>query len=72
MASEIPSDKEVVSTLQDLGDRVTARELCMKLFFAGHPVRESQLAIQRATERGHIQVNSDWTLSVAAAGALAA
>jgi len=63
MAIEIPSDDEVVATLQRLGDRVTARALCMELVTAGHPVRQSQLAIQRAAERGRIQVNTDWTLS---------
>ena len=63
MAIEIPSDDEVVATLQRLGDRVTARALCMELVTAGYPVRQSQLAIQRAAERGRIQVNTDWTLS---------
>ncbi len=72
MAIEIPSDDEVVATLQGLGDRVTARALCVNLIAAGHPVRESQLAIQRAAERGRIQVNDDWTLSVPVVEAMAA
>lgn len=72
MAIEIPSDDEVVATLQELGDRVTARDLCLKLVAVGHPVRQSQLAIQRTAERGRIQVNDDWTLSVAVVEALAA
>lgn len=63
MTIEVPSDEEVVATLQRLGHRVTARALCMELVFAGHPVRQSQLAIQRAAERGRIEVNADWTLS---------
>lgn len=63
MAIEVPSDNEVVAVLEGLGERVTARALCMKLIEAGHPVRESQIAIQRAAERGRIQVNDDLSLS---------
>jgi hypothetical protein len=72
MAIEIPSDDEVVAALHGLGDRVTARALCVALIGAGHPVRESQLAIQRAAERGRIQVNDDWTLSAVVEEAMAA
>lgn len=60
---EIPSDQEVVDTLAALGERVTAVRLCQALVAAGHPIRQSQLAIQRAAERGHIEINSDWSLS---------
>jgi hypothetical protein len=63
MAIEIPSDDQVVAMLQSLGDHVTARELCSALVANGHPVRQSQIAIQRAAERGRILVNDDWTLS---------
>lgn len=63
MGIEVPSDDEVVAVLGALGDRVTARDLCMKLISAGHPVRESQIAIQRAAERGRILVNDDLSLS---------
>lgn len=63
MAIEIPSDDQVVAILTGLGARVTARDLCMALINAGHPVRQSQVAIQRAAERGRILVNDDWTLS---------
>jgi hypothetical protein len=63
--SEIPSDAEVVAVLRELGGRQTARKLCDKLVANGHPRRDSQLAIQRASERGRLVVESDWTLSVA-------
>ena len=63
MIIEIPSDEQVVAVLAQLGERVTARALCMELINAGHPVRQSQVAIQRAAERGRILVNDDWTLS---------
>lgn len=63
MAIEIPSDDQVVAILAGLGLRVTARDLCRALIDAGHPSRQSQVAIQRAAERGRILVNDDWTLS---------
>ena len=63
MAIEIPSDDTVVAILHRLGARVTARALCSALVNEGHPVRQSQVAIQRAAERGRIHVNADWTLS---------
>ena len=65
MAIEIPSDEDVVAVLATLGDRVTARALCAALVAKGSPLRQSQVAIQRASERRRIQVNEDWTLSVA-------
>jgi hypothetical protein len=61
---EIPSDAEVVAALGELGGHATALDLCNKLVHAGHSRRDSQLAIQRASERGRIKVKSDWTLSV--------
>ena len=61
---EVPSDDEVVATLNDLGGTVPAVELCRALVIAGHSVLQSQLAIQRAADRGRLQVNKDWTLSV--------
>ena len=62
---EVPSDEEVVQTLGQLdGGHTTARRLCEALMAAGHPLRQSQLAIQRTAERGSIYVYSDWTLSV--------
>lgn len=64
MAIEIPSDDQVVATLANLGNSVTARALCKALVDEGHPVQESQIAIQRAAERGRIQIHDDWTLSV--------
>jgi hypothetical protein len=63
MTIEIPSDDQVAAVLLELGDNVTARALCAALIAAGHPTRQSQVAIQRAAERGRIRVNDDWTLS---------
>lgn len=66
MAIEIPSDDQVVATLAGMGDGATARALCTELVRAGHPVQQSQIAIQRAAERGRIHVHDNWTLSVVA------
>lgn len=63
--AEIPSDDVVVQALIELGGRATAAQLCNELVKTSHPRRDSQLAIQRASERGRILVGSDWTLSVA-------
>ena len=62
---EIPSDDEVVAKLRKLGGKATALDLCNALVAAHHPRRESQLAIQRASERRRIIVEADWTLSLA-------
>lgn len=62
---EIPSDDEVVEALRTLQGHTTASSLCNRLVADGHPRRDSQLAIQRATERGRLVVNADWTLSLA-------
>lgn len=64
MPYDIPSDEVVVQALVDLGGRPTAAELCNQLVRTGHSRRGSQLAIQRASERGHISVGPDWRLSV--------
>lgn len=64
MPIEIPSDDEVVAALRELGDSVSARTLCNALINKGHPAHLSQVAIQRAAERGRIIVNNNWTLSV--------
>ena len=64
MPIEIPSDDQVVAALQVLGNGITARVLCKALIDDGHPVQQSQIAIQRAAERGRILVNDDWTLSL--------
>lgn len=62
---EVPNDDEVVSTLSKInGGRATALELCKELMRAGHPERQSQLAIQRAAERGRLHILRDWTLSI--------
>lgn len=60
---EIPSDSEVVSALEALGGRATAVALC-NLLAKDHPRRDSQLAIQRAAERGRLQWEHDWTLTI--------
>lgn len=65
MQIEIPSDEEVLAVLKALGERVSARELCDALVAADHPRDRSQLAIQRAAERGKIAINDDLTLSPA-------
>jgi hypothetical protein len=62
--TEIPSDEEVVAALRALGGHASARSLCDKLVAEGHPRRDSQLAIQRAAERGRLTVAKDWTLSL--------
>ena len=62
--TEIPSDDTVVSALEEIGASATASALCEQLVRNGHPRRDSQLAIQRAAERGRISVGSDWMLSV--------
>lgn len=62
---EVPSDQQVVDAFIALGSaKVDAVTLCQKLMDGGHPRLQSQLAIQRAAERGRLSVNSDWTLSV--------
>lgn len=61
---EVPSDNEVVETLLGLGGHADAVTLCKTLMDRGHPQRQSQLAIQRAAERGRLIVNRDWTLSI--------
>ncbi|OAP47435.1 hypothetical protein ATC00_22520 [Sinorhizobium americanum] len=64
--AEIPSDDAVVDALKKLGGRATARELCEELVKTNRPRRDSQLAIQRASERGRISVGHDWMLTVVA------
>ncbi|MEP2735350.1 MAG: hypothetical protein ABJP34_03550 [Erythrobacter sp.] len=63
MQVEIPSDAEVVAVLGALGGAATALALCDGLVARGHPRGDSQLAIQRAAERGKIAINDDLTLS---------
>lgn len=59
---EVPSDDEVVAALNHIGGSGTASQLCDELVARHHPRRESQLAIQRAAERGRVIVKSDWRL----------
>jgi hypothetical protein len=66
MVDEVPSDDEVVEALASIGGRATALDLCNTLVAAGNDRGDSQLAIQRAAERGTIAVESDWTLALAA------
>lgn len=63
MKIEIPSDSEVLAQLTRLGHNIAAKKLCEALVQAGHPLRESQIAIQRAAERGKIKINDDLSLS---------
>ena len=60
---EVPSDDEVIEVLQALNGAANARELCAHLMEKGHSRLESQLAIQRAAERGKIVLRNDWTFS---------
>jgi hypothetical protein len=62
---EVPNDDEVVAALAALGGTAAAVELCKALVIAGNSVLQSQLAIQRAADRGRLRINRDWTLSVA-------
>ncbi len=64
MENEIPTDGQVVAALAELGDSQTAAALCRRLVAKGHPLGDSQLAIQRTIERGKICFNDDWSLSV--------
>jgi len=65
MTNEIPSDNDVVVALERLGGSATAIKLCRRLMEDGHPEWQCQLAIQRAAERGKIDVRDDWTLTTA-------
>ena len=61
---EVPSDEQVVAALTELGGQADAISLCHQLMSQGHPELQSQLAIQRAAERGKLVVERDWTLSI--------
>lgn len=61
---EIPSDDDVVAILSELGGNADALTLCRALVAAGHAEGRSQLAIQRATDRGKLKLERDWTLSL--------
>lgn len=63
--TEIPSDDQVVEALRKLSGHATAVALCKALEDAGHPRRDSQLAIQRAAERGRLVLQPDWSVRVA-------
>jgi hypothetical protein len=66
---EVPSDAAVVEALRELGGHADAVALCNALVKKGHPRLQSQLAIQRATERRMIAVNRDWTFCLDAVAA---
>lgn len=69
---EIPSDDEVVEVLtQELNGHATAVDLCRALVAKNHPLLQSQIAIQRAADRGKIVINRDWSLSEAVQAAAA-
>ena len=68
---EIPSDHDVVDALLHLNGHSTALALCNELVARGNTRRDSQLAIQRASERGRVVTANDWTLSVAQQAAAA-
>lgn len=62
--TEIPSDDQVVAALAGLGGHATAVALFRTLLAQDHPALQSQIAIQRAADRGKIVINRDWTLSI--------
>jgi hypothetical protein len=62
---EVPSDDQVVAALQTIGGRADASSLLDHLVDEGHPRRQTQLAIQRAADRGRIQLERDWSYTVA-------
>lgn len=70
--NEVPSDDEVIATLREMGGQTDALALCKSLMQKGHPELQSQLAIQRAAERGKLKVERDWTLSLQSDHAIAA
>lgn len=61
---EIPSDQDVIDALTECGGKATAVRLCEYLVSKKHPKKDSQLAIQRATERGKIRIMPDWSLEI--------
>lgn len=62
--AEVPSDDEVVETLEGFKCKVSARKLYEALVDKKHGRAASQIAIQRAIERGRVLLNEDLTLSV--------
>jgi hypothetical protein len=64
--TEIPTDDEVVAVLaNELNGQATAVELFHALVARDHAALQSQIAIQRAADRGRIIINRDWSLTVA-------
>lgn len=61
---EIPSDNDVVAALAALGGHATAIELRDALIANGHSKSRCELAIQRAADRGRLNIERDWTLSL--------
>lgn len=68
-AMEKLRELDVAAALSKLGGHTTARALCDELVLAGQSRRDSQLAIQRAIDRGEVVVESDWTLTASNAAA---
>ena len=61
---EIPSDDQVVAALEAIGGRADASALLERLVDDGHPPRQTQLAIQRAADRGRLRLERDWNYTV--------
>ena len=60
----MPNPQQVTAALASIGGCGGALDLCNALVLAGHSTKSSQIAMQRATDAGAIQVNPDWTLSL--------
>lgn len=63
--NEVPSDNEVVAALEAMGGRADASALLERLTGEGHSPRLTQLAIQRAADRGRLKLERDWSYTVA-------
>lgn len=66
---EKPSDEQVVACLNELGGEATAQALLDALLESDETFspRQTQLAIQRAYDRGLIALGQDWKLRIAQA-----
>jgi hypothetical protein len=60
----LPSDDDVADQLIRLGATATAAALCDALVAAHYTRPNSQLAIQRAIERGRILMKPDWQVYI--------
>jgi len=59
---EIPSFKVVYDSLQELGDGITAVQLCDNLVDKGYSRKYTQLGIQRAHDKRVFDFGKSWRL----------